>query len=76
MKMRNFYKKLKNNSEIIIIILIILSVLMFMLNMLFINVINDKTAFINGLKSDKTICYQKYDSLLKDYEKLEKELEK
>ena len=69
-------KNLKNNWEIIMFILIIISVIMFLLDMLFISIINDKTAYINGLKSDKTLCKQKYDSLVKDYEKLEMELEK
>ena len=69
-------KNLKNNWEIIMFILIIISVIMFLLDILFISIINDKTAYINGLKSDKTLCNQKYEELLQDYEKLEKEIEK
>ena len=69
--MKKFYKNIKNNSEILMIIFMLAFVIMLMINILFVNIINDKNAYINGLKSDKTLCNQKYDSLVQDYEKLE-----
>ena len=39
-----------------------------------IDIINDKTAYINGLQSDKAICNGKLDSIIGDYAKIEKDL--
>jgi len=39
-----------------------------------IDIINDKTAYINGLLSDRAMCNGKLDSLKHDYRKMEDEL--
>lgn len=38
------------------------------------DIINDKTAYINGLQSDRAICNGKLDSLIGDYAKVENDL--
>lgn len=37
------------------------------------DIINDKTAYINGLLSDRKICNDKLDSITNDYERLSEE---
>ena len=39
------------------------------------DLINDKTAYINGLLSDRKICNDKLDSITNDYEKLSGEID-
>lgn len=69
--MKKFYINLKNNSELLMIVFMIGFIIMLMIAILFVNIINDKTAYIRGLKMQKNLCEQKYDDLIQDYEKLE-----
>lgn len=39
------------------------------------DLINDKTAYINGLLSDRKICNDKLDSITNDYERLSGEID-
>lgn len=51
--MKKFYKNIKNNSELLMIVFMIGFVIMLMITILFANIINDKTAYIRGLKMQK-----------------------
>lgn len=39
-----------------------------------VDIINDKTAYINGLQSDRAICNGKLDDIIGDYAKVENDL--
>lgn len=55
----------------IIIVILIMALLMQGLVIAFgVAIINDKTAYINGLLSEKAICEGKLDTITQDYEKL------
>ena len=62
------------NKRIIIIILLILMLFEGLAICLGVDIINDKNAYINGLKSDRTICNGKLDDITQDYAKMENEL--
>lgn len=68
-----------NNQEIIRFTIILLTIVVtFELFIIFeeVNIINDKTAYINGLLSDKKICNGNLDAVKNDYIKLDEELKK
>ena len=62
-------------EKVTIIILLIMVLFEGLCISMAIDIINDKTAYINGLLSDRAICNGKLDSITNDYEKLSEELE-
>lgn len=66
-----------NKKEINKFLILTLSIACLFLMFLFLgalDIINDKNAYINGLKSDRAICDGKLDSLIGDYAKVENDL--
>ena len=66
-----------NKDEKIRFLMITLSIACLFELFLFIgalDIINDKTAYINGLQSDRAICNGKLDDIIGDYAKIENDL--
>jgi hypothetical protein len=63
------------NNKIVIVILLLMVLFEGLCISMSIDIINDKTAYINGLLSDRAICNGKLDSIIQDYEKLSGEID-
>ena len=65
----------EDKIRLIIITLIVTCIFEIFIILCFIDLTNDKTAYINGLLSDRKICNDKLDSITNDYERLSGELD-